>query len=108
MWSYFSRTLKRLVSYYSQYKACILEVSTESKVRKTVFKTKKFLTFNNSKNFFLIHKFFPTYFFSGRVDFFKLQSIRSTASSLNKSFREFEDYIEDIEVSEIPFEFQNS
>ena len=40
--------------------------------------------------------------------FLKLQSARSTASSVNNSFREFREYIEDIKVTEIPFEIQET
>ena len=68
-WSYFSRTLNRLVSNFSEYKACFQEISTLSKVSKTVFKAKKFKTLFDSNKFF---NFFSTYIFSGRVDFFEV------------------------------------
>ena len=53
-WSYFSRTLKRLVSYYSQYKACFLKISINSKVKKKLFLKLKSLRLFLIVNFFLI------------------------------------------------------
>ena len=35
-WSYFGKTLNRLVSYFNQYKACFEEICTTSKIRKTL------------------------------------------------------------------------
>ena len=52
--------------------------------------------------------FFQPIFSQVQLIFLKLQSVRSTASSVNNSFREFREYIEDIKVTDIPFEIQET
>ena len=60
-------------------------------------------------DFFLnLLSFFQSIFSQVELIFLKLQSVKSTASSVNNSFREFMEYIEDIKVNEIPFEIQET
>ena len=100
-WSYFGRTINRLVSYFNQYNACFEEISTTSKIRKTVKKAKHFKILLDSNTFFQLINFFHPIFSQIDIVFSKLQSVKATANSVNNSFREFREYVEDIKVSDL-------
>ena len=107
-WSYFSRTLTRLASYFNEYKTCFQQISTTSKVSKTVCKAKNFKVLFDSNSFFNFLSFFQPIFSQVQLIFLNLQSVRATADLVNNSFTEFREYIEGIEVSDLPFDIQET
>ena len=107
-WSYISRTLTRLASYFNEYKTCFQKISTTSKVSKTAFKAKTFKVLFDSKKFSNLLSFFQPIFSHVQTIFLKLQSVRATADFVNDSFREFREYIEGIEVCDLPIDIQET
>ena len=88
-----------LVSYFNQYIACFKEIFTTTKIRKIVKKAERFLILLDSYKFFHLVSFFQPIFSQFTQFFSKLQSVKATANSVNNSFREFREYVEDIKVS---------
>ena len=55
----------------------------------------------HSNNLLLLIKFVQHIFSQIDIVFSKLQSVKATANSVNNSFREFREYVEDINVSDL-------